>query len=90
MELLSAEAFQALITMYEQQCAVDILRTEPHELKRREQIYAAYLGFEGFLALTRKFADAAQANAKPTTVETTPDRSDDPSVHDIYYRNESN
>ena len=57
-ELLSSEDFQALVAMYSQQCAADILQTKPNETKAREQIYASYLGFEGFLALTRKFAEA--------------------------------
>jgi hypothetical protein len=86
LELLSNEAFKALVAMYEQQCAADILKTAPHETKMREQIYASYLGFEGFLALVRKFAEAAEtlATTQSKQVDTAPDPIDDPSVHDIY------
>lgn len=89
-ELLNSEAFDALIKLYSQQCAVDILHTAPHETKAREGIYAAYQGFEGFLGLTKKFSEAhtklhEQQNAGPTTLID----DDDPSVHDIY-RNDLN
>lgn len=83
-ELLGAEAFQALVQMYSQQCAADILGTKPHETKAREQIYASYMGFEGFLDLAKKFAEGFDnlANIKPAAA---PDQDiDDPSVHDIY------
>jgi hypothetical protein len=84
-EMLSSEAFQALVAMYSQQCAADILKTEPHELKKREQIYASYLGFEGFLSLAKQFAGAHEKiTTEQTRVETAPDEIDDPSVHDIY------
>jgi hypothetical protein len=90
-ELLSNEVFSALTATYSQQCAVDILQTAPHETKARESIYAAYQGFEGFLALMKKFADAAekQAQQHQQAVEGTTQDIDDPSVHDIY-RNELN
>jgi hypothetical protein len=86
-ELLSNEAFTALCQLYSQQCAVDILATLPHEAKAREGIYASYQGFEGFLALTKKFADAAEKQAtqhQPVAVTTHDDLIDDPGVHDIY------
>jgi hypothetical protein len=85
-ELLGAEGFQALVQMHSQQCAADILATAPNEPKSREFIYASYQGFESFLALAKKFADAFdklpqhQAN-NPVAA---PDPIDDPSVHDIY------
>lgn len=85
-ELLGSEAFDALTKLYSQQCAVDILGTAPHETKAREGIYAAYQGFEGFLALMKKFSAAhdklrSKLNADETTrVE----HDDDPGVHDIY------
>jgi hypothetical protein len=88
-ELLGAEAFKALVAMYEQQCAVDILNTQPHETKARDYIHASHQGFQSFLGLTRKFADAF--NKLPQHQENqsdAPDQSeddlDDPSVHDIY------
>lgn len=90
-ELLGTEAFTAMIQMYSQQCAVDILNTQPHELKAREGIYASYQGFEGFLSLVKKFSDAhtklLETEATKQTTVTTPDGfdvEDDPSVHDIY------
>lgn len=86
MDLLNSEAFDALTKLYSQQCAVDMLNTEGHEAKKREAIYAAYQGFEGFLALMKKFAAAAEkqinVNTQQNVDETTLD--DDPSVHDIY------
>lgn len=86
-ELLSDEAFKALVAMYEQQCAADMLKTEPHEAKRREQIYASYLGFEGFLSLARDFAEGHAKLIREQTNQTVdaPDPIDDPSVHDIYH-----
>lgn len=90
-ELLSSEAFQALVQMHSQQCAVDILATAAHETKKRDYIHASYQGFENFLALAKDFAagfDKLQADlGSPTTTATTsdaPDIDDDPSVHDIY------
>ncbi|MFI4971142.1 MAG: hypothetical protein ACHP7H_00565 [Hyphomicrobiales bacterium] len=80
-ELLGSEAFKALTQLYSQQCAADILETKPHELKKREQVYASYLGFEAFLALATKFSEAHSA----LTGEQQPkDTTDDPRVHDIY------
>lgn len=86
LELLNSEAFDALTKLYSQQCAVDILNTAPHETKAREGIYAAYQGFEGFLALMKKFAQAAekQAEQHQRAVEPTTEDIDDPGVHDIY------
>lgn len=81
-ELLGSEAFQALTQLYSQQCAADILETKREDTKERESIYASYLGFEGFLALAKKFAEAHTAlTAEQTTEE---DTTDDPRVHDIY------
>jgi hypothetical protein len=87
-ELLNSEDFDALTKLYSQQCAVDILNTAPHETKAREGIYAAYQGFEGFLALAKKFSEAYTKRQQQNDVETTQDI-DDPSVHDIY-RNDTN
>jgi hypothetical protein len=86
-ELLGAEGFQALVAMYRQQCAADILKTQPHETKAREFIYASCQGFEEFLGLAAKFADAfdklpQHQDNQPAV--STPDPFDDPSVHDIY------
>jgi hypothetical protein len=84
-DMLSSEPFQALVQMYSQQCAVDILKTEPHELKKREQLYASYRGFEGFLALAKQFAAGhEQITTEKTAAASAPDLFDDPSVHDIY------
>lgn len=82
-ELLGDEAFKALVSLYEQQCASDLMRTQPHESKRREQMYASYRGFEDFLGLARDFANAHEKLTNPDTVDA-PDQIDDPSVHDIY------
>lgn len=84
-ELLSAEAFQALVQMHSQQCAADILATQPSETKHREFIYASYQGFESFLGLAKKFADAFDKLPQHQPDAPAPDQDiDDPSVHDIY------
>lgn len=87
-ELLGAEAFQALVSLYEQQCASDLMRTQPHEAKKREQMYASYRGFEDFLGLTRDFANAfdklATQDNNPVDAPDQEEDYDDPSVHDIY------
>jgi hypothetical protein len=84
-ELLGSEAFDAITKLYSQQCAVDILNTPPKEKEARENIYAAYQGFEGFLALVRKFADAHEKlTNQNTAAQDTTDDIDDPRVHDIY------
>lgn len=86
-ELLSSEAFAALTAMYSQQCATDILNTDPKATKEREGIYNAFQGFSGFLALTQKFSAAhskliEQQNGDVTTPEV--DSFDHEGVHDIY------
>jgi hypothetical protein len=86
-ELLSSEAFAALTAMYSQQCATDILNTDPKAAKEREGIYNAFQGFSGFLALTQKFSAAhtkllEQQNGDVTTPEV--DEFDNEGVHDIY------
>lgn len=89
-ELLRDEAFKALVAMFEQQCAVDILNTKPHETKARDYIHASHQGFQSFLELTRKFAEAyakLPSLQDNNNVNSTPDQYDDfddPSVHDIY------
>lgn len=86
-ELLGAEAFQALVAMFRQQCAADILRTQPHETKAREFLYATSRGFDEFEGLLAKFAEAfdklPQHQDNIPAVHA-PDPFDDPSVHDIY------
>lgn len=57
-EALGDARFTALIQLYGQQCAADMLNTQPHESKRREGIHAAYVGFTGFTDLMSKFAEA--------------------------------
>lgn len=85
-ELLSSEAFAALTAMYSQQCATDILQTDPKNAREREGIYAAYQGFSGFLALAQKFSAAHTKLTEQKTSETTPevDEFDHEGVHDIY------
>lgn len=79
-ELLGAENFRTLCTLFQQQCAADIISTKPHELKLREQIYAANLGFGQFIDLLQKFAEAHDALENQQPHDTT----DDPDVHNIY------
>jgi hypothetical protein len=86
-ELLGAEGFQALVAMFRQQCAADILKTQPHETKRREYLYATAQGFEEFLGLAAHFAEAFDKlpqHQDNTPHVSAPDPIDDPSVHDIY------
>jgi hypothetical protein len=91
-ELLGSEMFDALIKMHSQQCASDMLRTQPHEQKKRESIYAAYQGLEEFLALLQDFSKAhtellKQQEKTADHSEAHIDEIDDPSVHDIYGMN---
>lgn len=88
-ELLGSEMFDAIIKLYSQQCAVDMLQTQPHEQKKREGIYAAYQGFEEFLAMMRDFSKGHTELLQK--LEKSVDHSqrhldeiDDPSVHNIY------
>jgi hypothetical protein len=86
-ELLGSETFQALVAMFRQQCAADILRTQPHEVKAREFIYATCRGFDEFEGLMAKFAEAFDSlpqHQDNNTTRTAPDPIDDPSVHDLY------
>jgi hypothetical protein len=86
-ELLGAEAFTALVAMFRQQCAADILKTQQHETKKREFIYASSQGFEEFLGLMAHFAEAFDKlphHQDNTPDAHAPDPIDDPSVHDIY------
>jgi hypothetical protein len=62
--LLGDERFQALIALFGQQMAADMLATLPHEAKKREGIHAAYSGFTEFTSLMSKFAEAAETLAK--------------------------
>lgn len=86
-ELLGDSAFHALVHLHEQQCASDLMRTQPHEAKRREYLYAAYQGFQEFRVLAEKFAEAFDAlpqhqDHSPVVAEIDP--VDNDSVHDIY------
>ena len=88
-ELLSSEDFDAVTKIYSQQCAVDILNTQPHEQKAREGIYAQYRGFEEFLAMlqafSKKHADLlAKQQQEADTYEKHLSEIDDDRVHDIY------
>lgn len=83
--LIDAEAFDAITKLYSQQVAVDILNTKPHETKAREQLYASYLGFENFISLVKKFAEAHDKLHVTADQQTSAHYDiDDPSVHDIY------
>ena len=62
--LLGDERFTALTQLYGQQCAADMLNTLPHETKKREGIHAAYTGFNDYLALISKFAEAYETLLK--------------------------
>lgn len=85
-ELLGHEAFMALAAVFRQQCAADILKTQPHEAKKREHIYATSQGFEEFLGLMAHFAEAFDKlpQHRDQNPATAPDPVDDPAVHDIY------
>jgi hypothetical protein len=86
-ELLGHEAFTALVAMFRQQCAADILKTQQHETKKREFIYATSQGFDEFLGLMAQFAEAFDKlpqHQDNNPAVSAPDPLDDPSVHDIY------
>jgi hypothetical protein len=52
-DLLSNYQFNNLAVHFEQSVIRDMLRTEAHELKKREGIYASFLGFKEFLECAR-------------------------------------
>lgn len=82
-DLLGSEAFQALQQLFSQQCAADMIATQPHESKKREQIYASHLGFEQFIDLMKKFAKAYDQIENPEQPDYL-DIIDDPDVHNIH------
>lgn len=89
--MLSSETFKALTAMYQQQCAADILGTKPEDAAGRERTYAAFSGFNDFIALAQKFAEAHEKlTTTPTVSDTTDDDIDDPRVHNIYSMDELN
>lgn len=70
--LLGDERFQALMQLFGQQMATDMLATLPHETKKREGLHAAYSGFTEFTSLMSKFAEAAETLAKQQALEDQP------------------
>lgn len=57
-ELLGDARFKALVQLFGQQMATDMLATMPHETKKREGLHAAYSGFTEFTDLLTTFAEA--------------------------------
>jgi hypothetical protein len=57
-ELLGDHRFKAMVDLFNQQMAADMLNTAPHEHKKREGVYAAYQGFTEFTKLMQQFSDA--------------------------------
>jgi hypothetical protein len=71
--LLGDERFQALMQLFGQQMATDMLNTQPHEAKKREGIHAAYMGFTEFTGLMSHFVEAAETLAKQQALDNQPD-----------------
>lgn len=71
--LLGDERFQALMQLFGQQMATDMLNTQPHEAKKREGIHAAYTGFTEFTGLMGHFVEAAGTLAKQQEIDRTSD-----------------
>lgn len=63
-DMLGDERFKALIALFGQQMAADMLNTAPHEAKKREGLHAAYTGFVEFTSLMSKFAEAYETLTK--------------------------
>jgi hypothetical protein len=63
-DMLGDERFKALIQLFGQQMAADMLATAPHETKKREGLHAAYSGFTEFTSLMSKFAEAYETLIK--------------------------
>lgn len=51
--------FQTLISEFEKQIVNHMLQTEPHEQKKRESIYASFLGVRDFLGNMSAIVDEA-------------------------------
>ena len=81
-ELLGEQRFQALIQLYDQQCAADILGTKTDAKEARERIYHEHNGVASFVALMAKFAETFDKLTAPPPDHLEPQ--DDPAVHDIY------
>jgi hypothetical protein len=71
-DMLGDQRFKALRELFGQQLAVDMLNTQPHETKKREGLHAAYVGFNEFMALISKFAEAFDTLAKQTQLDNFP------------------
>lgn len=82
LELLGDPRFQALQSLFDQQCAADILGTAPEQKEARERVYHEHNGVAVFVGLMAKFAEAFDKLTQPPPDQT--EVSDDPSVHDIY------
>lgn len=70
--LLGDERFKALIQLFGQQMASDMLNTAPHEAKKREGLHAAYMGFAEFTSLMSKFSEAYETLLKASELDTQP------------------
>jgi hypothetical protein len=82
LELLRDQRFQALIQLFDQQCAADILGTKTDAKEQRERIYHEHNGLAVFIDLMEKFAETFDKLTAPPPDQSEPQ--DDPTVHNIY------
>jgi hypothetical protein len=57
-QLIRDDSFDTLCKEFQLRNAADIMRTEPHETKKREGIYAANRGYDDFIGLMRAYISA--------------------------------
>ena len=63
--LRTSHNFNVLIKQFEEQIVQHMLHTEPHETKKREGIYASFLGVRDFLGNMDAIMDEAAKILKP-------------------------
>src|SRR5690348_885687 len=87
--LLAYDEFKELNALFEQQIAVDVLSTKPHETRDRERIYSMLQGSRAFTTHLSNFADDYQRLVAESLDVANPSQDDDPAVHDISFEPES-
>ena len=71
--------FHAICDKFNEMTIAGMLATKPDEVKKREQIYATYNGYNEFLAFLQQLNIESRKLQEPPV-----DHLDDPDVHDIY------
>jgi hypothetical protein len=65
-ELANSGLFQMLCEQYEKNCFQHLMTTQPHETKKREGIFASYVGVKDFLGLMTSIAELKTKLTEPS------------------------